>query len=114
MFATDGLVTLIDLDGVAPYGKRLPYFTPKYGLDAEPVASLEYDLTCLAATLYHLAAGTTATDGDITDSCVSSQALCPRLQASYKLPRETRTTLRLSSHWHAWQLRIWQQFGNSS
>lgn len=58
MYSHDGKVILIDLDGMAPYGQPLPYTTAEYGLDLESKGSLEYDLTCLAATLFKLAAST--------------------------------------------------------
>ena len=50
-------VVMIDFGSVSAYGERLTSATPQFGLDHPPTASLVYDLTCLATSLFVISTG---------------------------------------------------------
>jgi len=53
-----GYATLVDLASCTPYGQPLAEITPIYSLGLTPqVASLKWDLVCLACTLYECGGG---------------------------------------------------------
>eukprot|EP00727_Mastigamoeba_balamuthi_P014104 m51a1_g9316 hypothetical protein (354) ;mRNA; f:119058-120119 len=53
--APDSIAVLIDYGSARRFGKPLRSFTPGYGLDVEPRASIQYDCTCLATTVFQVA-----------------------------------------------------------
>ena len=55
-------VVMIDFGSACVYGKSLTSITPQFGLDHPPTASLEYDLTCLATSLFVLSTGESPPD----------------------------------------------------
>ena len=50
-------VVMIDFGSVSAYGESLTSTTPQFGLDHPPTASLVYDLTCLATSLFVISTG---------------------------------------------------------
>ena len=78
----NSLVITIDFGSTAEYGNTLTSTTPGFGLDFPPVASLSYDLACLASSLYILATGRTLppTALDLRQQIAGIPSLSPLLR----------------------------------
>jgi len=55
-------VVMIDFGSACVYGESLTSITPQFGLNHPPTASLEYDLTCLATSVFVLSTGESPPD----------------------------------------------------
>ena len=54
---SDNIVVTIDFGSAVEYGKSLVSVTPGFGLECPQGGSLNYDLTCLASSLYTICTG---------------------------------------------------------
>ena len=53
----DGGLVLIDYGSAVPYGEMIQAYTAAYALDVAPEGSLQFDLTCLASTIFQVLLG---------------------------------------------------------
>lgn len=100
-------VVLVDGGSVTEMGNKITTGTPQYSMDVPKIASIRFDLTCLASTLFQLATGTSSIPDNRDESCNGPLSLAQLSSQARTFPNIWSYALwRLSVlcfFWRRWQ-----------